>query len=321
MDKGRRRFLVASALAPLALASACSGQPPLTRIGGILWIGYEPLFLARELGLYDADPLKLVEMPYSSANLTALATGDLEAATLTLDEYLLAREGGLDLRAILVFDDSAGADVIMSRPGIGQLEDLRGKRIGVEENASGALMLAKTLEAAGLTPSEIVKVRVTGNRQLQAYRDGEVDALVSWEPLATQLQSQGARRLHDSSHFPGLILDVLVARTDALERSPDGFRLLLAGYFQALDYLHRAPSEAFRRMAPRLGVTPDEVRAAQKGVRFMDLASNHGWLDGARPGLLPAAENVARIMVSAGLMKRVPVLDALSDPRFLPEAT
>ena len=74
-------------------------------------------------------------------------------------------------------------------------------------------------------------------------------------------------------------------------------------------------------MAPRLGVTPDEVQVAMKGLRFMDLASNHGWLDGPRPGLLPAAENVARIMVSAGLMKRVPVLDALSDPRFLPEAT
>jgi hypothetical protein len=34
MDQGHRRFLVASALAPLALASACSGQPPLTRVGG-----------------------------------------------------------------------------------------------------------------------------------------------------------------------------------------------------------------------------------------------------------------------------------------------
>ena len=33
MNQGHRRFLVASALAPLALASACSGQPPLTRVG------------------------------------------------------------------------------------------------------------------------------------------------------------------------------------------------------------------------------------------------------------------------------------------------
>ena len=115
MDKRRRRFLTASMLAPLALSGACSGQPSLTRVGGISWIGYAPLFLARELGFYDGDTLRLLEMPSNTANLMSLATANLEAATLTLDECLLAREGGIDARAILVFDYSAGADVILAR--------------------------------------------------------------------------------------------------------------------------------------------------------------------------------------------------------------
>lgn len=319
MDKGRRRFLAASALAPLALAT-CGEQPPLTRVGGIVWIGYEPLFLARELGLYDSNTLRLVEMPSNSTNLMSLATGDVEAATLTLDECLLAREGGLDVRTILVFDYSAGADVVMCRPEIKRLQDLRGRRIGVEETAAGALMLAKLLETAGLAPDEVVKVRVTADRQLRAYLAGEVDVLVSWEPHATQLQAQGARRLFDSRAFPGLIVDVLVARADALERSPASFRQLLAGYFHALDYLHRSPDDAFARMAPRLGVSPDELRVAQQGLRFMDLASNREWLDGAGSRLVPAAGKVARIMTAAGLLKRLPPLDGLADARFLPEA-
>lgn len=318
MDKGRRRFLGASALAPLLLA-ACGSQQPLTRVGGILWVGYEPLFLARELGLYDANTLRLVEMPSNTTNLMSLAIGDVEAATLTLDEYLLAREGGVDVRAILVFDYSAGADVVMSRPGIERLEDLRGKRIGVEETAAGALMLAQLLETARLAPDEVVKVHITADRQLRAYQAGEVDALVSWEPHATQLQAHGARRLFDSRQFPGLIVDVLAARTDALERAPDNFRHLLAGYFQALDHLRTAPDDAFRRMAPRLGMRPDEVRAAQQGLHFMDLADNRSWLDGDTPGLVPVARNVARIMVASGLLKRTPGLDGLTDSRFLPE--
>lgn len=318
MDKGRRRFLGASALAPLLLG-ACGSQPPLTRVGGILWIGYEPLFLARELGLYDANTLRLVEMPSNTTNLMSLAIGDVEAATLTLDEYLLAREGGVDVRAILVFDYSAGADVVMSRPDIVRLEDLRGKRIGVEETAAGALMLAKLLEAARLEPGEVVKVHVTADRHLRAYQAGEVDVLVSWEPYATQLQAAGASRLFDSRQFPGLIVDVLVARTDALERAPENFRRLLAGYFQALDHLHTSPDDAFRRMAPRQGMRPDEVRAAQQGIHFMDLAGNRRWLDGDTPGLVPVTQNVARIMVASGLLKRMPDLDGLTDARFLPE--
>ncbi len=83
----------------------------------------------------------------------------------------------------------------MSRPGIERLEDIRGKRIGVEETAVGALMLAKLLETARLTPDDVVRVRVTGDRHVQAYLAGEVDVLVSWEPYATQLQAKGARRL------------------------------------------------------------------------------------------------------------------------------
>lgn len=319
MNKGRRRFLAATALAPLALA-ACGGQPPLTRVGGIQWIGYEPLFLARELGLYDPDVLRLVEMPSNSANLMSLATGDVEAATLTLDECLLAREGGLDVRAILVFDYSAGADVIMCRPDIERLADLRGKRIGVEETAAGALMLSKLLEAAGLAPGEVKKMRVTSDRHLEAFLADEVDALVTWEPHATRLQAAGARRLFDSRAFPGLIVDVLVARADALERTPDSFRQLLAGHFRALDHLQRAPDDALARMAPRLGVSPDELRAAQQGLRFMDLPANRDWLTGGSARLVSAAGNVARIMTDAGLLRRTPPLDGMADPRFLPES-
>jgi NitT/TauT family transport system substrate-binding protein len=225
------------------------------------------------------------------------------------------------VRAILVFDDSAGADVVMSRPGIERLADLRGKRIGVEENAAGALMLAKLLEAAALAPGDIVKKRVTGDRQLRAYLENEVDALVSWEPFATQLQAEGAHRLFDSSRFPGLIVDMLVARADALARSPHSFRQLLAGYFQALAFMRSSPEEAFRLMAPRLGVSPDEVRAAQQGIRMMDLPANYGWLEGPSPGLVAAADKVARIMVAGGLLKRVPALEHLADARFLPAMT
>lgn len=318
MDKGRRRFLAASALTPLVLSSACSDPPPLTRVGGIIWIGYEPLFLARDLGLYDSDALRLVEMPSNTANLMALATGDLEAASLTLDECLLAREGGLDVRAILVFDYSAGADVIMSRPGIERLADIRGKRIGVEETAAGALMLAKLLEAAKLAPNDVVKVRLTADHHEQAYLAGEVDVLVSWEPYATQLQAKGARRLFDSSQFPGLIVDVLVARAEALDRAPESFRQLVAGHFKALAYLHRSPDDALRRMTPRQGMSPDALRAILKGVHFIDAEANRRWLGGPSPGLVPAADRVARIMVANGLLKQVPSLQGLADTRFLP---
>ena len=288
------------------------------RVAGIVWIGYEPMFLARELGYYHQSRLRLVEASSNTTSLMALATGDVEAATLTLDEVLTAREGGLDVRVILVFDESAGADVVMAAPGIRTLADLRGKRIGVEDTAVGALILAKLLEMAQLTPGEIVKVPLTAERHLSAYGAGEVDAVVSFEPYATQLANKGAHRLLDSTQFPGLVVDVLAARAEALQAAPDQFRQLCAGYFHALTHLQRAPAQASRPIAERMGIRPAEVLDALDGVHMLDLADNHTWLAPPKPELLSAARSVAELMHRARLLARLPDLDGLADARFLP---
>jgi NitT/TauT family transport system substrate-binding protein len=287
-------------------------------VAGIAWVGYEPLFLARELGYYDDARLRLVELPSSTANLMALASGEVEAATLTLDELLIAREGKLDLQAIWVFDESAGADVVMARPTIQTLVQLRGQRIGVEETAVGALMLAQLLAVAQLQPTDVVKVSVSSDRHVAAYAAGEIDAVVCFEPFATQLAKHGARRLLDSSRFPGLIVDLLGARSDALAASPNQFRQLAAGYFRALDYLTQSPERAAALMAPRMNISPEETQQALKGVHLMDLAANHALLDGSTPQLPVLADTVGKLMVQAGLLRSPPALDRLMNPRHLP---
>jgi NitT/TauT family transport system substrate-binding protein len=294
--------------------------PPLTRVGCIVWIGYEPLFLARDLGFLDPRRLRLVEMPSNTSSLMLLATGDLEAATLTLDECLLAREGGVDLRVILVFDYSAGADVVMARPEIVRLKDLKGRRIGIEETAASGLVLAKLLEHARLAPLDVEKVALTSGRQIEAYRNNQVDALVSWEPFATQLETHGARRLFDSRAIPGLLVDVLVARTDALDAAPDNFRELVARHFQAQEHLHSVPDDALRHMAPRLRLSDADMRTALQGIRMLDRNANRDWLQGVNPSLKAAAAQLGQTMRTLDLLQRAPDVRDLADPRFLPGA-
>ncbi len=314
----RRHFLTTLLAIPAAGLLGCSRHEPLLRVSGIVWVGYEPLFLGRTLGYYDPAAIRLVETPSNTEALMALASGEVDAATLTLDEYLLARDGGLDVQAIMVFDTSNGADVIMARPEIKTLQQLADKRIGVEETAAGALMLSKTLEAAKLEPQQVRKVPVTGDQQVALYRAGEVDALVSYEPFSSQLERQGAHRLYDSSHFPGLIVDVLVARRQAVQQQPRAFSQLIAGYMRAIQYLKAHPDDAYLKMAPRMQITPDQVKQAFAGIHVMDLEDNWRWLSGPMPRLVPAAKTVAGIMLKNNLIKSCPPLDKLANPQFLP---
>ena len=321
MNPLRRQLLAASLGLPLGalpLLAGCTRPEPLVRVAGIAWVGYEALFLARERGYYDNARLRLIELPSGTANKMALASGEVEAATMTLDELLIVRESRLDLQVILVFDDSAGADVIMVRPSIKNLAQLRGQRIGVEESAVGALMLAQLLAAAQLQPADVIKVPVTSDRHVAAYAAGEIDVVVCFEPYATQLAKRGAQRLLDSSRFPGVIVDLLVARSDALAASPKQFRQLAAGYFRALDFLAQSPAQALALMAPRMGISPDEVQQALKGVRLMDLAANHALLGGGTPQLPALAGTVGKFMAQAGLLRATPTLDQFMSPDSLP---
>ena len=321
----RREFLLGT---PLSLTPAwavtagllgCQKPVAPVRVASTERLGYETLFLARELGYLSASTLRLIEYPSSSDSMMALANREVSLATLTLDEFLLAREGGLDARAILVFDESNGADAVVARADIQGLSGLKGKRIGVESTAVGALMLAKLLEVANLQLHDIIKVDVTVDRHVSVYERGQVDAVVTFEPLAQQLRERGAQTLLDSSQFPGLILDLLVVDGSALVEGASVIQELVAGHFRALTYLAANPMDAARLMAPRLQLEPSAVLLALKGIRIPDLSSNRVWLAGDAPRLMGVAEAVGLMLQRARLLKRAPVLDRLCEVRFLPE--
>jgi NitT/TauT family transport system substrate-binding protein len=301
--------------------SGCGFEPdPLLRVATHVWPGYELLYLAREQGYYDERPIRLVELTSATETASALRTGAVEAGALTLDETLRLFDRGIDVRIVLVFDDAAGVDVLLARPDIAELTDLRGRRIGAENGAVGALMLDAVLRTAGLTLADITLAPLTVDEQLAAYRAGQVDAVVTFEPVATQLRAEGARPLFDGRQVPNQIMDVLVVRGDALPRHGKALEWLIAGYFRALrDWRDRAPRVA-PLLAPRLGLTPPEVIRAFRGLRLLDLDENRQWLAGAEPILERTARTLGEQMVARRLLRSAPPPGPLVDARWLPAA-
>lgn len=329
LEHGKRREFLASAsrlllvtgLAPLAACSTV--DEPTLNIATNQWIGYELLYLGRELKQVDAhDPdgrVRLVELLSNSDSLQALAAGTVQGAGLTLDEALSARASGLDLKVVLIFDASAGADVLLTQPGITQLTGLRGKRIGVERTGVGALMLDAVLRQAGLKPSEVEVIDLTVDRHLTAFKNRQLDAVITFEPIASLVAQAGGLRLFDSRAIPGGIVDVLAIKTQALASSPRAVRQLLADYFASLTYLNSHPQDALKRMAPRLNLTPAELQAGYQGIKLLHLEDNHRLLAGSPPPLESAASTLAGLMLRQRLLSHPISLSEFCDNRFLPE--
>lgn len=314
-----RRVCGAVALAACAaLLVACGPrhEPPLT-VGTNTWTGYEPLYLARDLGLHEGLRLRLVELGSTTQSMDALRSGRLAMAGLTLDEALTLAQEGVPLKVIWVMDISRGADALVVRPGVAGLPDLRGRKVGVEQTAVGAYMLHAALEKAGLRSSDITVVPLPLDEHLAAWRDGQVDALVTFDPVLQILRGGGAQVVFDSGDVPGDIVDVLVARQEALDCCTPGIAQLLATHQRALHHLRTARADALQRMAPRLGLEPAEMDAALHGIDLPDAAGNHALLSGRPARLTTTAQRMARTMFDQGLLPKPLDVSALIDDRFV----
>lgn len=305
------------ALAALALAllPACvqHPQPPLV-FGANSWVGYEPFYLARELGYLPAAKIHLAEHSNASQVIRAFHNNLIQVAALTLDEALQLQQDVPDLRVILVTDTSNGADVILAQAGISRLQQLGGRRIGVENTAVGAYFLSLALNSVGMEARQLEIVPLSVDEHEEAFRSRRVDAVVTFEPVRSRLLDSDASLLFDSSQVPGKIVDVVVTREAYLRAHREQITLLLRGWAKAIDSLQRQPQHAVAIMAAHQGVATADIERAMAGVRLTSLAENRALLRAEQGELTQAVASVQGYLLQHELIKhKMPVADLLDD--------
>lgn len=293
--------------------SGCAPEEPL-QIGIHPWIGYETLYLARDFG-WLPPIINLHEGKSADDSIHALHAGQIDAACLTLDEVLRVRIAGIPLTIIAVFDISAGADVVLSRSQIKDLQDLAGKRIGVEKNALGSLMLIKLLSAANLDQSAITIIDLTIDQQLAAWRQDKIDVVVTYEPTATLIRNEGAQIIFDSRQISETIFDVLAMRSDKIQKHKSSLQELIQTHFRAVSYINTNRGDALYRIAAHNGITYDEARQIIAGITFPSLVSNqHYFLNNK---VLNAARMISQILTQTVPLQSEDSLHNLTNAQFI----
>ncbi|MGM0554499.1 MAG: ABC transporter substrate-binding protein [Pseudomonadota bacterium] len=313
----RRRFAAILVLGILLLAGCSSPEEPPLRVAMIEWIGYQPLNIAHSLEALPPSEIRVARFTSNTESLRAFRNRSVDVAALTLDEALLLRADGHDIRVILLMDYSHGADTILARPGIDTLADLEGHRIGVENSAATAYLLARGLEHAELDPDAVEVVRVDAGRHAEAFRQGEVDALATFEPIRTRLLQDGAVELFDSTRIPGEIVDVLVVHRNALDQHSDHLAELVQAWFRALDHLEQEPENARAILADQTNLPLDALEVALRGVQFPSLAENCKALANNGQALRASARQLVELMHESQLLPGPVTLDELFEDRVM----
>ena len=301
IGRWRAAWLLACAL----LLAGCARPPePALRIGTNVWVGGEPLYLARELGRLDPATVQLVEYPSASEVMRAYRNEAIDGMVISLDELFGLAADGLQPRIILVIDVSNGADVVVGRRGMRSMSDLKGKSVAVESSALGAFMLSRALAVNGMQPGDVNVVHLESNEQPSAFEKGEVDGAVTFDPYRAQFLRAGANTLFDSSRIPGEIVDLLAVRDSVIQNKPKAVEALLGGWLSATDYMKRDPVDAARRMGIRQQISGEQFLESLRGLHIPSRSENLKMLGGMKPELAVTGRRLLALMLEAKLLSR-----------------
>lgn len=292
------RLLPAISIA-LAVAGCAPAPTEPLRVASSPWPGYEPFYMARDLGYFGADKINFFELPSHDIALESFRNRSADIATLTFDEVLDLSRGGTRLRILLVVDSSNGADAAMAAPAVKSLADLKGKRVAIENIPLGAYMLTRMLDKAGIKHEDIDIIPLAENKHEEYYRQGKADVVVTMEPYKSKMAALGAHVIFDSSQIPNEIVDLLVVHEDVFQKRRGDVCRFARQWYRSLDYLQANPDDAHARMGKRMGKTAREFQAMLGGIVLPTREQSLRMVGGSTPGILETAERLNRVMVRA----------------------
>lgn len=281
--KNEHRFVrwLAICLAGIALWSMRStiGQasgPPL-RLGYSDWPGWVAWQIAIDKGwLKEAGLDVSFDWFDYSASIDAFTAGRLDGDFMTNGDALVTGAGGARSVMIMVTDYSNGNDMIVARPGIHTLQELKGRKIGIEIGLVEHLLLLDGLKRAGMSPQDVTLVNTRTNETPQVLASGQVDAVGAWQPNSGLAMHTvpGAHPVYSSAQAPGMIYDVLAVRPATLAAHRAEFLRLIQVWQRVVDYINdpHTQADAVRIMAARVGLTPAQYQRLLAGTHLIGIS-------------------------------------------------
>jgi NitT/TauT family transport system substrate-binding protein len=199
---------------------------------------------------------------------------------MTNGDALVTGAGGARNLMILVTDYSNGNDMIVARPGIKSLKDLKGKKVGIEIGLVEHLLLTDGLKKAGMTPADVTLVNAKTNETPQVLASGQVDAIGAWQPNSGMAIKAlpGSRPIYTSAQAPGLIYDVLAVNPASFAAHRADYAKLLKVWDHVVGYIAdpKTQPDALKIMSARVGLSPEQYKPLLDGTHLIGVTEAKG---------------------------------------------
>lgn len=236
------------------VVSSCSKKEETLKISATTWVGYSPLFYAKEKGWLKPLDIKLLHVSSLSENLYLYDAGNSDAFVGTQYEYDILLQKYSSLVPLMLFDRSNGGDVVMSNGSIEALQQSKGIIDAyLEMDSVNNTLLKDFLEKYELKDKNINYI----NRDqaqisvLDANKSEKPTIIITYIPYNTQLEKQGFHTVASTKdNLNLLVVDALFSTQEVFHDHKEQFRELKKVVDNSIVALEKNPQEFYETIKP-----------------------------------------------------------------------
>ncbi len=305
------------AVAGVVMLAAPASAQTKVNIGVSGWTGFAPLTLAKEAGIFARNGLDVTikKVPQASRHL-AIASGDIQCAATTVETWIVWNANGVPTTQLFQLDKSYGADGMAVRNNIASIKDVKGKTVAASAPGTAPYFtLAWFLKKNGLSVKDVKVVNMEPGPAAQAFIAGQNDVAMTYEPYlsAVRAKPEAGKIIATTLDYP-MVMDTFGCTPEFIAKNEGAVRALVKSYFEALDMIKNDEKKAYEIMGADVKQSGEQFGNSAKFLRWQDQAANKKFFSGEHAQF---SKEAADLLLEIGVIKQIPDLSKLADPRFV----
>ena len=236
--------------------SSCVEDNKKIKITTSTWIGYAPLFYAKEKNWLEPLNIKLLNVVSLSENMYLYKAGNADAFVGTQYEYNFLLQEDKTLIPIMIFDKSNGGDMILSNLTLDELSKIN-KEIDayLEIDSLNSILLNDFIRSNNLQDKKINYINEDQSNisRLKANEINNPTIIVTYTPYNNILEKNSFRELSSTKKSDDLlIIDGMYVKKDFYYENKETFVKLKKLVDDSIINLQNNPKEFYNTVKPYL---------------------------------------------------------------------
>ncbi len=258
------------------LIVACSSQNhEKLKVSSSTWIGYSPLFYAKEQGWLKPFNIELLNVVSLSENVYLYEAGNSDAFVGTQYEYNLVAQKKHSLMPVIMFDRSYGGDLIMANVSIKELQETNSTiDVYLEMDSINKTLIEYFTNKYHLDNKKIryINQDQTQISTLNAKNIKHPIIVVTYIPYNQVLQKRGFKELVSTKDGLDIfVVDAMFTTTETFHEHKEQFIELKKMINKALVVLKNDPHHFYESVKPYMNnISYDEFNASLNDIIWVN---------------------------------------------------